>query len=105
MAQDQVDVSAPWGSINLPSSATIAARASTWRMAVEHPMPSREAVVIDIVPSPYSRVTREFATEVFPLVFLIQPAPFPETLIGNSADFYLAFPISAQWDGIGGIYS
>jgi haloacetate dehalogenase len=61
----------------------------TWRLAVEHPQAVTKAVVIDIVPSPYSRVTREFATEYFHWFFLIQPAPFPETLIGNSAEFYL----------------
>src|SRR5204862_4968331 len=61
----------------------------TWRMTVEHPQAITKAVVMDIVPSPYSRVTREFATEYFHWFFLIQPAPFPETLIGNSAEFYL----------------
>ena len=61
----------------------------TWRLAVEHPQAVTKAVVIDIVPSPYSRVTREMATEYFHWFFLIQPAPFPETLIGNSAEFYL----------------
>jgi len=61
----------------------------TWRLAVEHPQAVTRAAVIDIVPSPYSRVTREFATEYFHWFFLIQPAPFPETLIGNSAEFYL----------------
>ena len=61
----------------------------TWRMAVEHPQAITKAVVMDIVPSPYSRVTREFATEYFHWFFLIQPAPFPETLLGNSAEFYL----------------
>jgi haloacetate dehalogenase len=34
-------------------------------------------------------VTREFATAYFHWFFLIQPAPLPETLIGNSAEFYL----------------
>lgn len=60
-----------------------------WRMAVEHPQAVTKLVVIDIVPLPYSRVTRAFATEYFHWFFLIQPAPFPETLIGNSAEFFL----------------
>ena len=47
------------------------------------------AAVLDIVPLPYSTVTREFAKQYFHWFFLIQPAPFPETLIGNSAEFYL----------------
>ena len=61
----------------------------TWRMAVEHPDRVTRAAILDIVPLPYSNVTREFATEYFHWFFLIQPAPFPETLIGNSTEFYL----------------
>jgi haloacetate dehalogenase len=61
----------------------------TWRMAVEHPEVITKAAVLDIVPLPYSIVTREFATQYFHWFFLIQPAPFPETLIGNNAEYYL----------------
>ncbi len=61
----------------------------TWRMAVEHPDRITRAAVLDIVPLPYSTVTREFATQYFHWFFLIQPAPFPETLIGSNAEFYL----------------
>jgi haloacetate dehalogenase len=61
----------------------------TWRMAVEHPDRVTRAAILDIVPLPYSNVTLEFAAEYFHWFFLIQPAPFPETLIGNSAEFYL----------------
>jgi haloacetate dehalogenase len=61
----------------------------TWRMAIEHPQAIMKAVVIDIVPLPYSMVTREFATGYYHWFFLIQPAPFPETLIGNSAEYFL----------------
>jgi haloacetate dehalogenase len=34
-------------------------------------------------------VTKEFATAYFHWFFLIQPAPFPETLIGNNVEFYM----------------
>src|SRR5678816_1725287 len=60
-----------------------------WRLCVEHPDRVTRAAILDIVPLPYSRVTREFATQYFHWFFLIQPAPFPETLIGNSAEYYL----------------
>ena len=60
-----------------------------WRMCIEHPQAITKAAVIDIVPLPYSMVTREFATGYYHWFFLIQPAPFPETMIGNSADYYL----------------
>lgn len=71
----------------------------TWRLAVEHPEAVTQAAVLDIVSSPYSRVTREFATEYFHWFFLIQPAPFPETLIGNSAEHFLRSRFQRQ--GVG----
>jgi len=61
----------------------------TWRLAVEHPGVVTRAAVLDIVPLPYSLMTKAFATEYYHWFFLIQPAPLPETLIGASAEFYL----------------
>ena len=60
-----------------------------WRLAVEHPQAITKAAVLDIVPLPYSRVSRAFATQYYHWFFLIQPAPFPETLIANSVETYL----------------
>jgi haloacetate dehalogenase len=60
-----------------------------WRLAVEHPAVVTRAAVLDIVPLPYSLMTKAFATEYYHWFFLIQPAPLPETLIGGSAEFYL----------------
>jgi haloacetate dehalogenase len=61
------------------------------RMALDHPAAVSRLAVLDIVPTYklYSSVTKEFATAYYHWFFLIQPAPFPETLIGNSADFCL----------------
>ena len=60
-----------------------------WRLAVEHPEVVTKAAVLDIVPLPYDRVTKAFATQYYHWFFLIQPAPLPETLIGHSVDAYL----------------
>jgi haloacetate dehalogenase len=60
-----------------------------WRLAVEHAQVVTKAALLDIVPLPYSRVTKEFATQYYHWFFLIQPAPLPETLIGNSVELYL----------------
>ncbi len=61
------------------------------RMALDHSDQVTKLVVIDIVPT-YKllhNVTKEFATAYYHWFFLIQPAPFPETLINNSIDFYM----------------
>ena len=89
MALDQIEVMRAMGYERFAVAGHDRGARVTWRLAVEHPQAITKAAVIDIVPSPYSRVTREFATEYFHWFFLIQPAPFPETLIANSAEYYL----------------
>jgi haloacetate dehalogenase len=61
------------------------------RMALDHGDKVTKVAVIDIVPTYklYHNVTREFATAYYHWFFLIQPAPFPETLLNNSIDFYM----------------
>lgn len=61
------------------------------RMALDHPNAVSRLAVLDIVPTYklYTSVSKEFATAYYHWFFLIQPAPLPETLIGNSADFSL----------------
>jgi haloacetate dehalogenase len=61
------------------------------RMTLDHADKVTKVAVIDIVPTYklYHNVTREFATSYYHWFFLIQPAPFPETLLNNSIDFYM----------------
>ena len=89
MALDQVEVMRSLGFERFAVVGHDRGARVTWRLAVEHPEVVVKAAVLDIVPSPYSRVTREFATQYYHWFFLIQPAPFPETMIGNSAEYYL----------------
>jgi haloacetate dehalogenase len=89
MALDQVEVMRSLGFDRFAVVGHDRGARVTWRLAVEYAEAVTKAAVLDIVPLPYSRVTREFATEYFHWFFLIQPAPFPEKLIGNSAEYYL----------------
>jgi haloacetate dehalogenase len=89
MALDQVEVMKALGFDRFAIVGHDRGARVAWRTAVEHPDQVTRAAVIDIVPKPYSMVTREFATAYYHWFFLIQPAPFPETLIGNSAEYYL----------------
>lgn len=89
MALDQVEVMTALGFDRFAVVGHDRGARVTWRLAIEHPERVTRAAVLDIVPEPYSMVTREFAEQYFHWFFLIQPAPFPETLIGNSAEFYL----------------
>jgi haloacetate dehalogenase len=61
------------------------------RMALDHSERVSRVAVIDIVPTlkVYSTVTKALATAYFHWFLLIQPAPVPETLLANNADFFL----------------
>src|SRR5262249_28135210 len=85
MALDQIEVMRALGFNRFAVVGHDRGARVTWRLAIEHPDVVTKAAVLDIVPLPYSMVTREFATGYYHWFFLIQPAPFPETLIGNSA--------------------
>ena len=89
MALDQIEVMRALGFDRFSVVGHDRGARVTWRLAIEHPAAVTKAAVLDIVPLPYSMVTREFATAYYHWFFLIQPAPLPETLIGNSAEFYL----------------
>jgi haloacetate dehalogenase len=63
------------------------------RLALDHPDRITKLAVIDIVPT-YKllhSVSSEVATAFYHWFFLIQPAPFPETLIANNAELYLKY--------------
>ena len=89
MALDQVEVMQALGFDRFAVAGHDRGARVAWRLAVEHPERVTRAAVLDIVPLPYSVMTRDFATQYFHWFFLIQPAPFPETLVGNNAEFYL----------------
>ena len=89
MALDQVEVMRTLGFDRFAVVGHDRGGRVAWRMAVEHPQAVARAAMLDIVPLPYDRVTKAFATQYYHWFFLIQPEPLPETLIGNSVDAYL----------------
>jgi haloacetate dehalogenase len=91
MAQDQVDVMHYYGFDKFAVIGHDRGGRVAHRMAIDHPDRVTKIAVLDIVPTHkvYHNVTKEFATAYYHWFFLIQPAPFPETLIGNSVDFFL----------------
>lgn len=63
------------------------------RMALDHPDRVTKLAVLDIVPT-YDllhRVSNEVATAFYHWFFLIQPSPFPETMIAGNVEFYLKY--------------
>jgi haloacetate dehalogenase len=91
MAQDQVEL---MRSLGFPTFAVVGHDRGgrvAHRMVRDHRNAVTRIAVLDIVPTYaiYHSVTRELATAYYHWFFLIQAAPLPETLIGNSMEFYL----------------
>jgi len=61
------------------------------RMALDHPQAVAKLAVLDIVPTLtlYSNVSKAFGLAYFHWFLLPQPAPIPETLLGNNIEFFL----------------
>lgn len=61
------------------------------RLALDHPETLIKLALLDICPTlhMYKTADREFATAYYHWFLLIQPTPFPETLIGNNAEVLL----------------
>ena len=92
MAQDQVEVMTQLGFETFFVAGHDRGGRVAHRMALDHRERVKKLAVLDIVPTRrlYADSTREFATAYFWWFFLIQPAPLPETLIGNSVEFWLS---------------
>jgi len=90
-AQDQVEVMDRLGYKQFAVAGHDRGGRVAHRMALDHPERVSKLAVLDIAPTHklYSNVSKAFATAYYHWFFLIQPAPLPETLIGNSAEFYL----------------
>ena len=63
------------------------------RMALDHPHRITRLALLDIVPTYrlLHSVNNEVATAFYHWFFLVQPSPFPETLIANNVEFYLRY--------------
>src|ERR1700731_3405467 len=61
------------------------------RLTLDHPDNVTKVAVLDIVPTRtvFKSINQQLATSYYHWFFLIQPAPFPETLINNSIEFYM----------------
>ncbi len=71
-------------------------------MALDHPLAVKKLAVLDIAPTRlmYAASDQTFATAYFHWYFLIQPAPFPETLIGADPDFFIKFQMGRRHGGL-----
>jgi haloacetate dehalogenase len=62
-----------------------------YRMALDHPERVARLAVLNIIPTldQFERMAEGVSIEYYPWYLLAQPAPFPERLLGASADFFV----------------
>lgn len=91
MALDQVGVMRALGFESFFVAAHDRGARVAHRMALDHPERVKKLALLDISPTKtmYEQTDMAFARAYFHWFFLIQPAPFPETLIGSNAEFFL----------------
>jgi haloacetate dehalogenase len=91
MAQDQVEVMRHLGFEKFALIGHDRGGRAAHRLALDHPEVLTKLVILDIVPTHllYQQINQEFATIFYHWFLLVQPAPFPETLVQNSAEYFL----------------
>jgi haloacetate dehalogenase len=91
MAQDQVEVMEKLGFRQFAMVSHDRGARVGHRLALDHPDRLTKLVMMDICPTHYMYRTadRQFASAYFHWFFLIQAAPFPETLISSNVDAFL----------------
>ncbi|QEZ45358.1 alpha/beta fold hydrolase [Cupriavidus oxalaticus] len=91
MAQDQVGLMAKFGFTRFALCGHDRGARVAHRLCADHPETVSRAMLLDIAPTlaMYERTSMAFAAAYWHWFFLIQPAPFPETLINAEPEFYL----------------
>jgi haloacetate dehalogenase len=91
MAQDQVELMQKLGFDSFLVAGHDRGGRVAHRMALDHPKRVRKLAVLDIVPTRkmFASFDQYLATVYFHWFFLIQPAPFPERLLGAEAEYFI----------------
>lgn len=102
MAADQVAVMRALGFERFRVCAHDRGARVAHRLAMDHPQRVQRLMLLDIAPTlaMYEQTDRVFATAYFHWFFLIQPAPFPERLIGADPEAYIDRTMGGRHGGL-----
>lgn len=91
LARDQVEVMSQLGYETFSLVGHDRGARVAHRLALDYPDRVKKLALLDIAPTAvmYATTDREFATAYYHWFFLIQPHPFPETLIGSNPEYFL----------------
>lgn len=98
MAKDMMAVMAHFGYARFDVAGHDRGGRVAHRLAKDNPDAVQRLAVLDIAPTArmYAAADMDFGRAYYHWFFLIQPAPLPETLIGNNVEFFLRQKL-AQW--------
>jgi haloacetate dehalogenase len=91
MAKDQVEVMRQLGFESFDLCGHDRGGRVAHRLAVDHPQAVKKLMLLDISPtlSMYEQTNMEFARAYWWWFWLIQPAPFPESMVAAAPEIYL----------------
>jgi haloacetate dehalogenase len=91
MARDQVEMMASFGYSEFFLVGHDRGARVSHRLSLDFPERVKKLVLLDIAPTlaMYEATDMTFASAYYHWFFLVQPPPFPETLIGANPDYYL----------------
>lgn len=98
MAQDAIAVMEQLGHIRFSLVGHDRGARVAYRLALDHPERLDRLALIDIIPTAarWQAFNAAEALKAYHWMFLAQPEPMPETLIGGAAPFYVDFTL-ASW--------
>ena len=93
MAQDQIEIMTQLGYDEFFVVGHDRGARVAHRLTLDYPDQVKKLVLLDIAPTyqMYRQTDQDFATAYYHWFFLIQPYPFPETLIGQDPDYFLTY--------------
>ncbi|MBU64454.1 MAG: alpha/beta hydrolase [Cupriavidus sp.] len=105
MAQDQVDVMRQLGYRRFALCAHDRGARVAHRLCMDHPDVVSRVMLLDIAPTlaMYESTDMVFAAAYWHWFFMIQPAPFPETLINAEPEFFVDRLLGLRHAGAGAI--
>jgi haloacetate dehalogenase len=104
MARDGVEVMEALGYQNFMVAGHDRGARTTHRMAVDHPDRVTKAAIIDVLPNHFvwNNTSKEWATRSWHWLFMVQPPPFAETMMGSvPARWFMEQKLSKPGIGLG----
>ncbi len=98
MARDAIEVMGKLGHIRFSIVAHDRGARAAYRLALDHPERLDKLALIDIMPTAarWQGLNATEALKAYHWMFLAQPEPLPERLIGAAAEFYVDYTL-ASW--------